>query len=39
MPNHITNIVAVSGDESRVKSILKEFRLTNTAWVRWISIR
>ena len=26
MPNHITNIVAVSGDESRVQSMLKEIQ-------------
>lgn len=26
MPNHITNIIAVSGDESRVKSMLKEIQ-------------
>ena len=27
MPNHITNIVAVSGDESRVQSMLKAIQI------------
>lgn len=36
MPNHITNIVAVSGDESRIKTMLKAIQTDEYGFRVWL---